>query len=104
MLYMSVCTISACKSAIVSPYTPASIACVGCPHCLTSEPDCIITSLSLQIRQSYHYDDPRVNKLHNSRQHTQIVSPLLLLFFDHHNYDCFVKRRKISISYQVLTQ
>ena len=55
--------------------------------CLTSEPDCII-SLPLQID-----DDPRVNKLHNSRQHTQTVPPLLLPFFDHHNYDCFVKSR-----------
>ena len=41
---MSMCVISACKSAVVSPYTPActvghseftcveSSACVGCPH------------------------------------------------------------------------
>ena len=83
------CVISACKSAIVSPNKPALYGTQISPvlnlvHvlvvriCLTSEPDCIITPLPLQIRQSCHYDDPRVNKLHNSRQHTQTVSPIII--------------------------
>ena len=72
---MSMCVISACKSAIVSPYTPALYGtqnspvlnhCVGCPHLFNLWTWLYITPLPLQIRQSCHYDDPRVNKLHNS--------------------------------------
>ena len=60
---MGMCVISACKSAIVSPYTPAcnvghseftcveSSACVVGRICLTSEPDCIL--------HLYHYRSDR---------------------------------------------
>ena len=83
-LHMCMCIISPCKSAIVSPYTSATqnSPVLNLVHVLVV---CICLT-----RQSCHYDDPRVNKLHNSRQHTQTV---LLLFFDHLNYDCFVKSR-----------
>ena len=43
-----------------------SSACVGCSHLFNLWTWLYITPLPLQIRQSCHYDDPRVNKLHNS--------------------------------------
>ena len=42
------------------------MACVGCPHLFHFWTWLYITPLLLQIRQNCHYDDPRVNKLHNS--------------------------------------
>ena len=55
---------------------------------LTSEHDCILHLY--QFKQSCHYDAPRMNKLHNIRQHT--ITIITTAFFDHHNYDCFFKK------------